>query len=274
MHRLDTDVIRRSVDETAATKLDDLEIFEEIASTNSYLMQAPVPAPGQIRVAATDNQTAGRGRHGRTWQSPPGSGLCLSMAYTFTERPANLPALTLAMGLGAVETMQALSITGIQLKWPNDLVFMDGKLGGILTETQAQAGESVTVVTGIGLNIDLGERVDFRLETDAPLPVVDLKRHVVELPDRNRIAATLVSGMTKTFIDYEAGGFGVFAERWAKHDWLLGRELIVDLAQRQISGIGAGVADDGALLIDTPSYGRHRVTSGSVVMAGARGNDV
>ncbi|MGI9224997.1 MAG: biotin--[acetyl-CoA-carboxylase] ligase [Woeseiaceae bacterium] len=274
MHRLDSGVIRRFVDETAAARLDDLEIFEEIASTNSYLMQAPVPVPGQIRAAVTDNQIAGRGRHGRTWQSPPGSGLCLSLAYTFAKQPANLPALTLAIGLGAVEMMQTLSITGVQLKWPNDLVFMDGKLGGILTEAQAQAGGSVTVVTGIGMNIDLGEQGDFRVETDGALPVVDLKRHVAELPDRNRIAATLVSGMTKTFVDYDAGGFGVFAERWAEHDWLLGRELTVDLAQRQISGIGAGVADDGALLIDTPSDGRHRVTSGSVVMAGAGGNDV
>lgn len=270
MHRLDADVIRQSIDETATARLGDLEIFAEIASTNSYLMQEEAPLPGQTRVAATDNQTAGRGRHGRTWQSPPGSGLCLSMAYTFVTQPANLPALTLAIGLGVVTTMQALSVTGIQLKWPNDLVFMDGKLGGILTEAQARAGDAVTVVTGIGLNIDLGEGVDFRAETNGPLRVVDLKRHVDDLPDRNRIAALLVSGMSKTFVDYEDGGFGLFADRWSTYDWLLGREVTVDLGQRQFSGIGAGVADDGALLIDTQSGGRQRVTSGSVVMAGAR----
>lgn len=272
MHRLDAEVIREAIDETAAARLGDLEIFAEIASTNSYLMQEPAPLPGQTRVAATDNQTAGRGRHGRTWQSPPGSGLCLSMAYTFAIQPANLPALTLAIGLGVVQTMQVLSISGIQLKWPNDLVFMNGKLGGILSE--AQAGDIVTVVAGIGLNIDLGERADFRVETDGPLRAVDLKRHVADPPDRNRIAATLVSGMSKTFVDYEAGGFGQFAERWSTYDWLLGRELTVDLADRQVSGIGAGVADDGALLIDTRTDGRQRVTSGSVVRAGAREDDV
>ncbi|MCP5090037.1 MAG: biotin--[acetyl-CoA-carboxylase] ligase [Gammaproteobacteria bacterium] len=274
MHRLDADVIRESIDETAAAKLGDLEIFAEIASTNSYLMQQPAPLPGQTRVAATDNQTAGRGRHGRTWQSPPGSGLCLSMAYTFATQPANLPALTLAIGLGVVNAMQALSVTGIQLKWPNDLVFMNGKLGGILSEAQAQAGDAVTVVAGIGLNIDLGERADFRVETDGPLRAVDLKRHVANLPDRNRIAAMLVSGMSKTFVDYEVGGFGQVADRWSRYDWLLGRELTVDLAERQLSGIGAGVADDGALLIDARADGRHRVTSGSIVMAGAWEDDV
>jgi len=274
MHRLDAEVIRRIIDEAAAARLGDLEIFEEIASTNSYLMREPVPVAGRTRIAATDKQTAGRGRHGRTWQSPPGSGLCLSMAYTFLKQPENLSALTLAMGLGAAKAMQALGVDGVKLKWPNDLVFKGGKLGGILTEAQAQAGDTVTVVTGIGLNIDLGERADFRIEKDGPLGVVDLKRHVAELPDRNRIAATLVSGMSKTFVDYEAGGFGEFADRWSEYDWLLGRELTIDLAQRQLSGIAAGVADDGALLIDTPSDGRHRVTSGSVAMAGGRGNDL
>lgn len=274
MHRLDAAVIRESVDEMATAKLGDLEIFAEIPSTNSYLMQEPAPLPGQARVVATDYQTAGRGRHGRTWQSPPGSGLCLSMAYTFATQPANLPALTLAIGLGVVRSMQALSITGLQLKWPNDLVFMNGKLGGILSEAQAQAGDAVTVVAGIGLNIDLGERSDFRVETDGPLRAVDLKHQVANLPDRNLMAATLVNGMSKTFVDYELDGFARFADRWSEYDWLLGRELTVDLAGRQLSGIGAGVADDGALLVDTRADGRQRVTSGSILATGSREDDL
>jgi BirA family biotin operon repressor/biotin-[acetyl-CoA-carboxylase] ligase len=80
MTNLDADVIRRNIDEATAAKLSEFEVFAEIGSTNSYLMQQAVPMPGKMRVAATDNQTAGRGRHGRSWQSPPGSGLCLSMA--------------------------------------------------------------------------------------------------------------------------------------------------------------------------------------------------
>lgn len=256
----------------AAARLGDLEIFAEISSTNSYLMEESKPEPGRTRVAVTDNQIAGRGRHGRTWQSPPGSGLCLSMAYTFAAPPANLPALTLAVGLGVVKTMRSLGVTGIQLKWPNDLVFMDGKLGGILTEAQAQAGDTVAVVTGIGLNLDLSEQPDFRVETVGALRVVDLKSHVAEMPDPNEIAARLVGGLSKTFVDYEAGGFEQLADQWSEYDWLQGREVTVDSAQRQLTGIGAGIADDGALLIDTRSDGRHRVMSGSVMMTGARGS--
>jgi len=272
MNNLDAGVIRRILDEATVTRLGELEIFSEIQSTNSYLMQQPGPSVGRIRVAATDNQTAGRGRHGRTWQSPPGSGLCLSMAYTFALPPANLPALTLAAGLGVIEALRTIEITGVQLKWPNDLIAADRKLGGILTEVLAQPGDAVTVVTGIGLNIDLDDRPDLIPETAGAMPAVDLKSHVAMLPGRNQIAACLVNGLRRVFTDYEANGFAEFKGRWPEHDWLTGREVIVDTAGFQIAGIGAGIADDGALLIDTPVEGRRRVTSGSVAMASTMEN--
>jgi BirA family biotin operon repressor/biotin-[acetyl-CoA-carboxylase] ligase len=100
-----------------------------------------------------------------------------------------------------------------------------------------------------------------------------LNSRVAELPDRDRIAAKLVGGLIKTFVDYEAGGFTQFKSRWSEHDWLFGRELTIDTPQRQITGTGAGVADDGALLVDTKYEGTQRVTSGSVVMANIGGND-
>jgi BirA family biotin operon repressor/biotin-[acetyl-CoA-carboxylase] ligase len=267
MNSLDVDVIRGAIGEAALARLDELEVFAEIGSTNSYLMQQPAPAQGKMRVAATDNQTAGRGRHGRTWQSPPGSGLCLSMAYTFASSPENLPALTLAIGLGVIESLGDLNICGVQLKWPNDLIVIDRKLGGILTEAQSAAGGAMTVVSGIGLNIDLAERIDLGLETNGALRIVDLKSHVDELPGRNRLAANIVAGLCRTFIDYETGGFSLFENRWSENDWLLGRELTIDSPQQEITGVGAGIANDGALLVDTLSGGIRRVTSGSVVLA-------
>lgn len=270
MNNLDADVIRRNLGEATVATLGRLEVFAEIESTNSYLMQQPAAAPGEMHVALSDNQTAGRGRYGRSWQSPPGSGLCLSMAHTFVSPPSNLPALTLAIGLAAIAALKDLNVSTVQLKWPNDLIAMDGKLGGILTEAQTQAGGAMVIVTGIGLNIDLKERQDAFLETVAGRRATDLKSQVAELPGWNRIAAGLISGLSKAIVDYEAGGFAAFRDQWSEHDWLFGREVTVDASGRQITGTGAGIGDDGALLLDTPSGGRQRVTSGSVLMTGAR----
>ncbi|MGB5333318.1 MAG: biotin--[acetyl-CoA-carboxylase] ligase [Woeseiaceae bacterium] len=270
MNNFDADVIRSNLGEATAATLGRLEIFAEIDSTNSYLMQQPAPAPGEVHVALSDNQTAGRGRYGRSWQSPPGSGLCLSMAHTFVSPPSNLPALTLAIGLGAIAALKDLNVSTVQLKWPNDLIAMDGKLGGILTEAQTHGGGTMTIVTGIGLNIDLKEQQDAFLETVAGRRATDLKSQVAELPGWNRIAAGLISGLSKAIVDYEAGGFASFRGRWSEHDWLFGREVTVDASGRQITGTGAGIGDDGALLLDTLSGGRQRVTSGSVLITGER----
>lgn len=270
MISLDADAIRSSLCEDVAARLFRFETFPEIASTNSYLMQQKAPPPGQACVAITDNQTNGRGRYGRTWQSPPGSGLCLSIAYTFATQPENLPALTLAIGLGVIDSLETLGVPGVQLKWPNDLIADNGKLGGILTETQGQAASGVSVVTGVGLNVDLQEKLDFGAETDSARHVTDLAGIVGQEPPRDVLAAQLIEGLCTTFIDYEAGGFGVFIRKWPDRDWLLGRELTIDTPNRQVAGVGVGIADDGALLVDTGSGAASRITSGSIVMAGSR----
>jgi BirA family biotin operon repressor/biotin-[acetyl-CoA-carboxylase] ligase len=271
MINLDADAIRQSLDVHVGNRLAEFEVFAEIESTNSYLMQQEAPAPGEVHVVLTDNQTMGRGRHGRTWQSPPGSGLCLSLAYTFARQPAGLPALTLALGLAAIDALESLDIRGVQLKWPNDLVANDGKLGGILTETQSQRLGAITVVTGIGLNVDLGDAPDIRVETDWASRVADLAGFAQKVPSRETLAARLVDRLGTAIIEYETGGFEYFIHKWPGRDWLLGRELTIETAQRQVTGIGAGIANDGALLVDTGIGDCSRITSGSVVSAGERG---
>jgi BirA family biotin operon repressor/biotin-[acetyl-CoA-carboxylase] ligase len=270
MISLDAGAIRGAVREDIAARLFSFEVFPEIESTNSYLMQQEAPPPGQASVALTDNQTMGRGRHGRTWQSPPGSGVCVSVGFTFSTPPANLPALTLAIGLGAIAALEGLGVSGVQLKWPNDLVAGDGKLGGILTETRSHMSGAISIVSGLGINVDLGERPGSGVETDWAYGVSDLAGFVDTLPSRDALAARLIDGLCTTFISYEAGGFEHFVARWADRDWLFGRELTIETPRRRITGIGAGIAGDGALLVDTGAGLVSRITSGSVVMAGSR----
>jgi BirA family biotin operon repressor/biotin-[acetyl-CoA-carboxylase] ligase len=270
MSKLDAESVRASLGDLALRRLERFEAFDTIESTNSWLMQGDPPAPGGFCVALTDNQTAGRGRHGRTWRSPPGAGLCLSVAYTFAAQPRNLSALTLAIGLGLIDALDRLGIVGIALKWPNDLIAGDGKLGGILTESQALVDESIHVVSGVGLNVDLPGDFNLGGEAERAQPVADLQGLTDDLPSSNAIAACLVDGLCGVFIDYEARGFAPFAGKWRERDWLRGRELTIDIPRQPFSGIAAGVADDGALLVDIGDGAVQRVTSGTVVLADRR----
>jgi len=265
MNSLDADAIRRFADGPVRERLAKLDVFAEIDSTNSYLMQTVGPEPGKIIIAATSNQTAGRGRHGKTWESPPGSGLCLSVAYTFAAQPDNLPALTLVLGLGAVEALEELGATGIAIKWPNDLVARDAKLGGILTEVQQKSGSAVTIVAGIGINVDLQNQLDLERS------VIDLKSICDATPTHEEIAGRIATHLLQAFVDFEEQGFATTAGRWSRYDWLLGREITVYTADQQFSGVGAGVAADGALLVDTAESGIRRVSSGTIASGNMKG---
>lgn len=267
MSKLDAAAVQRSLTELANSHLEKLEAFSSIASTNTYLLERAAPAAGHYRVAIADHQTAGRGRHDRRWLSAPGSGLCLSFSYTFASAPKQLAALTLAIGVAIVHALQDLGVDGVSLKWPNDIVALDGKLGGILTEAQSGAGDGVTVVIGIGLNIRIDEPMDFGAESDSALPAVGLCSITHEPPARALLAGTIVERLHATSSGFEGSGFAGIADDWRRYDWLCGQAITVDLPGRQVTGIAAGVDNDGALLVDGKD-GRERVISGSIVMAG------
>lgn len=267
MINLDADAIRHSIGEAAAARLAGFNVFSEIESTNSFLMQQEGPPAGRLDVAVTDNQTMGRGRHGRSWQSPPGSGLCLSLAYTYEAQPENLSALTLAIGLGVIEALEDTGVDGVQLKWPNDLMVGDGKLGGILTESQSRSAGAITIVTGLGLNVNLGDVSDLVLDMGSTRRVTDLARIADVLPRHSDLAARLINCLCATFVGFEIDGFDRYAQRWAERDWLLGREVVINTPQQQIAGTGAGIDSEGALLVDTGTGHVRRITSGSVVLA-------
>ena len=266
MAALDADRIRAAVHREALDRLAQIEVFAEIDSTNSYLLQSAGPAPGKIRVAVTANQTAGRGQRGRRWHAPKDSGVCLSLAYTYASQPENLSSLTLAIGVSAITALSDEGISGVQLKWPNDLVADNGKLGGILTEAQQQSTGAVTVVTGIGVNVRLPEAIPVSEGSEWAGHIADLAGISDASLDSNRIAGALVSRLCEAFVAFEADGFSSFLTRWQACDWLDGREITVETVDERISGIGAGVSADGALLVAARD-GLRTVTSGTVIRA-------
>ena len=178
-----------------------------------------------------------------------------------------MPALTLAIGVGIVDALRALEIEGVSLKWPNDVVALEGKLGGVLTEVQSSNSEGVTIVTGIGLNVDLQQQPDFGAKSDWAQRAIDLRSVRPDHPQREHIAAALVGSLHVVMATFEAQGFAAFIADWQQNDWLRGREITVDLEDRQVTGIAAGVDTDGALLVETGS-GITRIISGSIILAG------
>lgn len=265
--RLDAGHIRKPISAPTHEQLDALEVFAEIESTNSYLMGQPAPMPGRFRVALAEHQTAGRGRMERQWHSPDSTGLCLSMCYTFARRPELLSCLTLAIGVGIVESLEKLGVHGVGLKWPNDLMVQDGKLGGILTEVKSGSENEITIVTGVGINYDLRNSLDARRIKSRLGHVSDLASCLQELPSRSTMSAALIEGIFNAFADFATDGFSNVFSAWEKHDWLRGQKISVEQADGHLNGVCQGIDNDGALILQTGA-GRQRITSGSISFAG------
>ncbi len=265
MSLLSAERIREPINGESRSHLDILEVFSEIESTNSYLLDQPGPPPGRYRVALAEYQTAGRGRMDHRWCSPRSSGVCMSMAYTLRSMPENFSSLSLAIGIGVAQALERFGVRDLGLKWPNDIMLRNGKLGGVLSGVLPGKAEGVTIVIGIGLNIDLDNSAAETGITSRFGRVVDLASCCDELPSRSVIAAALIDSLFDIMVRFEADGFSPFLETWQKYDWLRGQQVAVETVDGLVAGVVEGIDADGALLLCANGE-RRRFTSGSVLL--------
>ena len=262
METINGDRLYAALDDTSRSSVEAVEIFSEIDSTNNYLLNQDAPRGGQCRIAIADQQTAGRGRLGNPWQSPPGAGLYLSCAYTFHAEQNHVSSLTLAIGVSVADALNVLG-ANCKLKWPNDLVVNNAKLGGILTEVHPAKSEAATVVVGIGLNLEFGNQLDGMKSSIGK--VTDLRQALTELPNRDEIAKLIIDHTVTALQRFDMDGFKSFQARWPALDWLLHKAVRVSNADTDHDGLATGIDDDGALLLANAGQ-IERVLSGTVAV--------
>ncbi len=256
-------LILRELDPDVERLVARLDVHETIDSTNQALLDAAPHAAGKLTIALAEYQSAGRGRRGRTWVAPFGGGLCFSAGWLFDEMPHDLAALTLATGVVVRRVLLEATGLDVQLKWPNDLVWEDKKLGGILVELTAESQGPCYVVVGIGINVSITPR---HLEQIAGWPsgAVDLYAATEgRPPSRNVLAARMIEASARLLPHYGDNGFLQHHAEFSAVDYLRGRRVSVDAASHPISGTAVGVDGSGALLVDTGD-GVRRVISGDV----------
>jgi BirA family biotin operon repressor/biotin-[acetyl-CoA-carboxylase] ligase len=220
-------------------------------------------------VCIAEYQHAGRGRRGRRWTAPLGGGLCLSAAWQFADTPADLAALTLAVGVIARRALAAVAGVDVSLKWPNDLAIDERKLGGVLLELRAEAQGGCHVVAGVGINVALSPE-SLPTLSDWPRGAIDLATAMDrEPPTRTALAASLIDGLAELFAGYAASGFAPYRADWRAADFLRGRSVTLYDVAGTVNGTALGIEADGALVIETADGTRRRVVSGDVTVRSA-----
>jgi BirA family biotin operon repressor/biotin-[acetyl-CoA-carboxylase] ligase len=223
----------------------DIEVLNVIGSTNQYLKDKSVDLKNGHTCLA-EAQTAGRGRHGRKWVSPYAASLYLSMHWSFAGGYSVLGGLSLAVGVAIVEALNQCGVKGIQLKWPNDIYAQGKKLAGVLIEVEGQIGSGCQAIIGVGLNVTLPKNIE-----EIGQPWIDLAQLSDPLINRNLLAGTLLSELTKSLTLFENNGLEPFISKWRGLDVYANQAIKLLIGQQTISGISRGIDANGAILLET-----------------------
>jgi len=237
----------------------DVRVRAETGSTSSDLVALARAGAPEGTVVLADHQTAGRGRLGRTWHTPPGTSIAVSMLF----RPASVPVarwpwLPLLAGVAVVEALRAETGVPAGLKWPNDVVVDGLKLAGLLAEVVPECGGAVVV--GVGLNVTV-------VPPDLPPTATSLSLCGVADPDRGRVLAAVLASVAHRYEGWCArSGDPVEARRaYRPHCTTLGSQVLVQLpAGCPLTGRATDVDDDGRLVVRTAD-GDRALSIGDVV---------
>lgn len=256
---LDRETILSAMNGRSKKLISGLEIFDEIDSTNNYLMQKAVTGGPSGYVCLAESQQTGRGRHGQKWVSPHACNIYLSVLWNFPLGPDSLAGLGLAVGVGIMRSMREFGIYDAGLKWPNDVVWKGAKLAGILLEMTGTSSSNCCVVIGIGLNVDMSAHASEVIDQ----PWTNLSTIVGKRISRNVIAASLIRHVLNVVTDFEKHGLSPFLDEWRRYDIVTGKKVTIQLPNSELSGIGQGIDDSGALVIKKDEH-LHRFFSGEV----------
>ena len=223
--------------------------FPTLGSTNDVALTLAGQGDREGAVVIADEQTAGRGRRGHAWFSPPGSGLYVSVvlaparARVDPERATTL--LTLAAGVALAEAIEAATALRVEIKWPNDLIVSRRKLAGILAEGLPSAGGVDAIILGYGINVapavyppELGDRA------------TSLEGELSRSVDRAALCAETLVALARRYADLLDGRFDAILDAWrARSPGSRGARVVRQAASGPQAGMTAGIDDRGALLM-------------------------
>ena len=223
---------------------DDFEcyFFESIDSTNSYLASTKYSTKPQICI--TREQTKGKGQHGRNWVSQKDGSIIFSMRKSFNEG-MNLNGLSLIAGMAIIKSIEAeCQLSGLKIKWPNDIYYGDKKLAGILMENTHYKSNQLVLV-GVGINYQL---VDTN-EIDEPW--VDLSRILNKLPNFQQLTASVINNTLICLEDFQINGLSNLLSEWHHYDMLKGVRIKFRESNIELQGQIDGITHQGALKVVT-----------------------
>ena len=232
--------------------------FDTVSSTMDIALQLGIKGSPEGTLVLAETQTKGRGRLGRNWFSPKYKGIYLSLILRPKILPNQTPLLTLMSAVSICEAIKEKTGVNCQIKWPNDILIHHKKLGGILTELNAETDLSRFVAIGIGLNVNNGKKT-------LPIGATSLKEQKKEEINRLDLLQEILRRTESNYFIFQKKGSQPIIEKWRDWNVSLGRRVRVICQKEHIEGEALDIDIDGGLLIRNDSGLTQKVMTGDVV---------
>ena len=257
---LDASVLQRLL--TTKTFGGTVHLLTQTPSTNDEAKALAQRGAPEGTVVLAEHQTRGRGRQGRTFTSPAGVGIYLSLLLRPRMDTARLPQLTLLVAVAVAEAIAEVSALPVRLKWPNDVEMHGKKVAGILTEAVVRIGQPAAVIIGIGINVNTTlEQFPHALQHR----VTSLALTTGHAWSRHQLIARLLAHLERLYDAFQQAGVASILERWLHYGRIVGRRVRLSQAPAEAPGTVQGLAADGALLVQLADGRLQRVISGDIV---------
>lgn len=232
--------------------------FEVVSSTMDAAMELGIKAAPEGTIIIAEGQTKGRGRLGRHWSSPKYKGIYLSLLLRPKILPQQAPLLTLMSAVSVCEAIKETVGLEAQIKWPNDIMIQQKKLGGILTELSAEMDNVRFIVLGIGINVNNNRK-------SLVVGATSLKEQKKENISRRDLLQEILCKIEINYLCFQEKGPRAIIEKWHGFNFTLGRRIRVSCQKERIEGLALDIDSDGGLLVRKDSGLIQKVTAGDVI---------
>lgn len=232
--------------------------YDSLPSTMNRAMELGFAGAPEGALVIAEGQTRGRGRMSREWFSPKYKGIYLSLILRPQILPTQTPLLTLLAAVSICEVIRQINGQDVKIKWPNDIIIRHRKLGGILTELNAEMDVTRFVVIGIGLNVNNDKK------TLVP-GAISLREHKKEDLDRVNLLQEILRGIERNYLLFQKEGSRIIVDKWRDFSLTLGKRIKIICHKEQLEGEAVDIDTDGGLLVRRDSGLVEKIMSGDVI---------
>ncbi|MDO9288522.1 MAG: biotin--[acetyl-CoA-carboxylase] ligase, partial [Thermodesulfovibrionales bacterium] len=238
--------------------------FESIGSTNTAALELAEKGAPHGTVVIADRQTKGKGRLGRTWVSPPKKNIYMSVILRPEIEPKDATLLTIMTAVSCAKGVMKSTGLKAEIKWPNDLMISNKKLGGILTEMKSDPDGIVFAVIGIGINVNSKTKKDF--PPDIRGIATSIKEELGKIQSRTFIIAEILKELEHWYNVLLNEGRKPLFDEWKRLSATLGRKVRVTAGDNVFTGVAEDIDKGGMLILRLPSGMLKKISSGDLTM--------